>query len=136
MMVILTVGLTLVAYAAAGGGVTIDNSTLAILLGTGGLASVGAFGRWIVTVRNNAEARESKAIKNLERWTRESDLRALQCLTALDAERAQSSYWRERCGAREYTIVLHGLELATYAPPPPPPPRPPEVPESATRGDE
>lgn len=114
--------------AVASTGITIDNQTLLVILGTGGVASLGAAGKWFIAWRNGATARESKAIARIEKWGQDADQRALKCYDALDAERALTSYWSARCAAREYQLERNGLHPTPYAPPPdtpaPPPPRP------------
>lgn len=113
------------------GGISIDNQTLLIILGTGGLASLGAFFRGFMAYRDSAEKRESKAIRQLDKWREDAEQRTLKCYEALDAERALTTYWSARSAAREYQLERAGLHPEPYAAPPKPPMVPPPLPTPA-----
>lgn len=113
------------------GGITIDTSTLTLILGSGGVVSAGAAIRALNARRNSAEARESKAVKNLVQFSDDADARTRRCLDSLDAQRDLTSYWSVRAAAREFQLARNGLTPDPYKDPPPPAPLPPVVPSAS-----
>lgn len=84
------------------------------LLGTGGATFLWTAFRSVIAWRDSAEGREDKAVARLEKFEK-------NCREQLECERAISSWWRQRAGELEYTLLKAGLPI------PPEPPRPARV---------
>lgn len=97
------------------------NDLLPVILGAGGAGFIAAATQAYSAWRSGAEARESKALRNLERWRDEADRRAELYLTQLDHERRWGSYWRQWAGTLEYALRQAGIDLPPRPPEPPPP---------------
>lgn len=87
------------------------NDILPIVLGAGGAGFIAALAQAWSAYRHGAEAREAKAIANLERWRDEADARAISYLRDIERERRWGAYWRSWAGALEYRMTAAGIEL-------------------------
>lgn len=83
---------------------TFAQQVVILILGGGGAASIYTLVRALLAYRNNAEAREDKAIENLERWRIDSDDRATKAL-------ADADYWRAQAAKWEHLARSNGLTL-------------------------
>lgn len=90
---------------------------LPAILGAGGAGFIAACVQAYRSFKDGAEAREARAVANLERWREGAEARAERLEKKLETERRWGNYWRLWAGMLEYVIVKAGLPL---------PPRPPE----------
>jgi hypothetical protein len=89
----------------------VDSDVVALLLGAGGATAIGAAVRGYLAIRDSAEVREGKAVRNLERWIAEADGRALRCQQELDTERTRVRVLVRRVGTLEHLLISHGIPV-------------------------
>jgi hypothetical protein len=91
------------------------NDLIPFIFGAGGVAFLGACVQGYKSLKDSAEVRESKALRNIERWSDD-------CTKALAQERRMGAHWWRCVGILQYHIALNGLEQ-------PPLPDPPSEPD-------
>lgn len=91
------------------------NQLIPFIFGAGGVAFLGAGVQAYRSIKDSAEVRESKALRNIERWSED-------CTEQLAHERRMGAHWFRCLGILQYHVSLHGLEQ----PPLPDPPKEPE----------
>jgi hypothetical protein len=94
---------------------TTSNELIPFIFGAGGVAFLGACVQAYKSIKDSAEVRESKALKNIERWSDE-------CAEALAFERRMGAHWFRCTAILQYHMGLHGVDV----PPLPDPPEPPD----------
>ena len=84
---------------------------LALLLGGGAVATIGAFFQGIKSLREGARAKEKDTINELVRQRKEA---------WIDRDNAndQADYWRRWAGTVEYEARAHGVDLPDRPPEP------------------
>lgn len=90
---------------------TTANDIIPFIFGAGGVAFLGACVQAYKSIKDSAEVRESKALKNIERWSDE-------CAQALAHERRTSAHWWRCVGILEYHCTSHGLTPPVLPDPP------------------
>lgn len=95
------------------------NDLIPFIFGAGGVAFLGACVQAYKSIKDSAEVRESRALKNIERWNDD-------CNEALACERAIGAHWYRCVGILQYHVAVHGLEQPLL-------PDPPQKPEKRNR---
>lgn len=90
---------------------TVDD-ILPIVFGAGGVAFLGACVQAWKSWHDSAEAKESKALRNIERWNDE-------CWQALSYERQMGAHWYRVVGILQYHLAVNGIEQPLVPEPPP-----------------
>jgi hypothetical protein len=89
---------------------TVDD-ILPLIFGAGGVAFLGACVQAWRSWHESAEAKESKALRNIERWNDE-------CWQSLSYERQMGAHWYRVVGILQYHIAANGLEQPVIPEPP------------------
>ena len=87
------------------------NDIIPFIFGAGGVAFLGACVQAYKTLKDSAEVRESRALRNIERWND-------NCNEELQWERAMGAHWHQCVGIYRYHVASHGLEQPLLPDPP------------------
>jgi len=89
-----------------------------LVLSGGGAAAIFTLVKAVLAVRTSTDTREAAAIGNLERWRKDADERADRAYHELGFEREVSAYWQRRAATVEHLLLVNGVQLPDFPPPP------------------